>query len=147
MKKIIDKINKFFEGRQSLKQFVQFCLVGGSNFLISALTYWGCFYLLHTGEFVAYIAGFLVSVVNAYYWNLVWVFKHKHGSKKAALAKFLAIYTSTFFLGMLINYVFVTVLKQEPKFFPFLNTAITTPINFFLSKMWAFRDKSKVGEK
>jgi len=138
-----EKINKFFETRESLKQFIQFCLVGGTNFLISALTFWGFYYLLHTNELIAFVAGFVISVINAYYWNLVWVFKHKHGNKKAALIKFLIIYTSTFFLGFLITYIFVQLMGQKAFWVPFLNTAITTPINFLFSKFWAFKGGKK----
>ncbi len=140
------KISQFFESRESLKQFIQFCLVGGSNFLIMSLTYWAFIYLLNTDEFVALTAGFITSVFNAYYWNLVWVFKHKKGNKKKALVKFIIIYTSTYFFSLLLTFIFVRLLNGDKFFAPFINTAVTTPINFFLSKFWAFKSV-KVGAK
>ena len=133
------KINKFFETRESFKQFIQFCLVGGSNFLIMSLTYWAFIYPLKTDEFVALTAGFITSVVNAYYWNLVWVFKHKKGNKKKALVKFFVIYTATYFFSMFLTFLFTKIIGGDKFFAPFINTAVTTPINFFLSKFWAFK--------
>ena len=138
-------IKKFFEDKEPLKQFIQFCLVGASNFFIMSLTYWACIYFLKTIEFVGITAGFITSVVNAYYWNLVWVFKHKAGDKKKALVKFFVIYICTYFFSLLLTYLFVVVLGGDKFYAPFINTAITTPINFFLSKFWAFKDTEKGG--
>ena len=59
---------------EKILQFVKFGIVGVSNTLISYIVYvilvtWGCHYL------AASLLGFLISVINAFYWNNRYVFK------------------------------------------------------------------------
>ena len=68
--------------KQSLIQFVKFGIVGLSNTLISyvvyvVLVFFSVYYL------VASLIGFLVSVINAYYWNDRYVFKVEDAEKPA----------------------------------------------------------------
>ena len=65
----------------ALIQFVKFGIVGVSNTLIHYFTYLilialGCHYL------IASVAGFLVSVVNAFYWNNKYVFTKEEGAAR-----------------------------------------------------------------
>ena len=140
---MIDKIksflNKFFENREGLKQFIQFSLVGVSNVLVMTFTAWALFFFFNAPWQVGITAGFITSVMNAYYWNLVWVFKKSKVNKKTALIKFFTVYIATYFLSMFLSYIFVDVMGQSKYISPLVNTAITTPINFFLSKFWSFK--------
>ena len=70
--------------RASLLQFVKFGIVGLSNTLIAYAVYaacvWlGCHYLVANG------LGFVVGVLNAYYWSDRYVFKKGEGETRSAL--------------------------------------------------------------
>jgi len=132
-------IKEFFEGRESLKQFIQFCLVGVSNVFVMLVTAWAFFYFFNANVYVGNTAGFITSVLNAYFWNLLWVFKHQKVDKKQALMKFFAVYIFTYIFSMFLSYIFVDLLGGDKYLSPFVNTAITTPINFLLSKFWTFK--------
>ncbi|MCL1904098.1 MAG: GtrA family protein [Oscillospiraceae bacterium] len=55
-----------------IKQFVKFGIVGLSNTLVYLLIFNSL--LSFTGEDIAYFAGFIISVINAYFWSSRFVF-------------------------------------------------------------------------
>ncbi len=68
------------------RQFIKFGIVGVTNTLISL----GIYYLLvfmDVHYIIAHIAGFLVSVVNAYYWNSKYVFSKGSESRRKSFVK------------------------------------------------------------
>lgn len=127
---------------QSFLQFVQFCLVGGSNVIIMLITYYTCIYF-GTSVYVANTLGFITSVGNAYIWNVLWVFKKYKDDKRVALIKFFVVYIFTYLLSMLMLYITVDILGISKLIVPFINIAVTTPINFLLSKFWTFKYDAK----
>jgi putative flippase GtrA len=122
-----------------LLQFIKFGVVGVSNTLISlavyyALVYAGLYYIL------ANIVSFAVSVLNAYYWNRRFVFKGtKKGTSGQTLGRTYLSYGVTFLLSMGLLYTMVDVLHISPYLAPILNLCMTVPLNFLLSKFWAFK--------
>ena len=143
---------------QKYGQFLQFCIVGGTNFLISTLTYSGLLLLFdHFPNFmftadshtdlgikvqIANIVAFGISVLNAYVLNRIWVFRKeaKTASKGTAL-RFFGSYGFSFLLSTLLAWAWVSVFHFEKYLVPFVNVLITTPLNFFLSKYFTFRAK------
>lgn len=122
-------------------QFVQFGIVGLSNTLISYIVYlifvaFGCHYL------IASLLGFLISVLNAYYWNNKYVFKQKGNEKRIWWRVFLKTFLSYAGTGLILNnlllIIWVDVLNIHEMIGPILNLFITIPINFILNKFWAF---------
>ena len=143
-------------------QFFRFCLVGGTNFLISLIVFYfvlwvfGCFpdgerssnfivsFLFRYDYQIANIIAFVISVLNAYILNRFWVFKlEAKKTSKGAIFRFFASYGLTFSLTIFLAWFWVEVLTIPEGFVPFLNVCITTPLNFFLSKYFAFRDYKK----
>ena len=124
-------------------QFLKFGIVGFSNTLISLLTY---YILVYFGVhyLIANAAGFVLSVVNSYFWNSKYVFKDKQESSGArAFSKVFVSYLISFCLSSLLIYLFVQVLEISEYLAPILRLIITIPINFFMNKLWAFREKMK----
>ncbi len=123
-------------------QFLKFGIVGFSNTLISLgvyyiLVYLGCNYI------IANTFGFLISVVNAFYWNNKYVFKDKEEKNlKAAFIKVFISYGGSFLLSTCLITLFVEVLHISKWLAPILRLVVTVPINFVINKIWAFRDKS-----
>ena len=61
---------------KALIQFLKFCVVGLSNTVISLAVY---YIILYFGAHyvIASILSFIISVLNAYYWNYKYVFNTK----------------------------------------------------------------------
>ena len=124
-----------------LTQFIKFGLVGLSN----AIVLYGVYYLLLKAGMhyiLAYIIAFILSVLNAYLWNNRFVFKNSTESFFKKIIKVYASYTFTFLLSTILLYVWVDLLHISDKIGPIINIIITTPINFIMNKIWAFRKKS-----
>ena len=86
---------------------------------------------------IANIIGFVVSVLNAYYWNKKYVFKNSNTPKK--LLKVYISYGTTFFLSTFLLYLMVNVFCISEYISPIINLCITIPLNFVLNKLWAFK--------
>lgn len=148
MKKLLEKIG--VDDKKKIKevvvQFIKFGAVGLSNTFISLAIYYllvflGCNYI------VANTVGFIVSVLNAYYWNNKYVFKSdkevvEKKSKVKKLAKVYISYGITFLLSTALLYVMVDILHISEFIAPIINLCITTPLNFLLNKLWAFKKQS-----
>jgi len=120
-----------------VKQFIKFGIVGVSNTLISlgiyyTLVYFGVHYLL------ANLIAFLLSVLNAYFWNSRFVFKSK-GNVLKKLVKVYAAYGFTLLLSTTLLYLMVDIIGISQLIAPLINIAITVPINFLLNKFWSFK--------
>ncbi|WP_249329601.1 GtrA family protein [Wansuia hejianensis] len=129
-----------------LCQFIKFGLVGLANTAISYFTYAACVYIgLH--YFVANALGFVLSVLNSFYWNNKYVFACEDGEKRAwfpSLIKTFAAYGSTgIVLSSALLYVWVDVLHVSEYIAPLINLIITIPLNFVLNKLWAFKKEEK----
>ena len=128
-----------------LVQFIKFGIVGLSNTLISYVVYiagvrLGMHYLL------ASVLGFVISVLNSFYWNNKYVFgKGKEGRNllQTLLKTFLAYAFTGLVLANILLYVWVDVLEISEYLGPLINLAVTVPLNFVINKLWAFRGGKK----
>jgi len=131
-------INDIASARVFIWQFVKFGIVGLSNTILSlAIYYVLVFSQVH--YLIAHTIAFMVSVLNAYYWNRKYVFKQMDGNKYKQLAKVYAAYGFTFFLGMGLMFIIVDVIGISNLVAPIINLCVTVPLNFILNKYWSFR--------
>lgn len=127
------------------KQFFKFSIVGISNTLISLGIYYLLVYLgVH--YIIANIVGFIISVINAFYWNSKYVFPKGVKNRKKSFIKCFVAYGFTFLLGTLLLYLMVDIIGISDKIAPIINLCITVPINFILNKLWAFKEKKEMAE-
>ena len=123
-------------------QFIKFCLVGVSNTLISLAVYYVFVFIDERLYLAGNVAGWIVSVANAFFWNNRYVFSGKDKSLRANLKKLGKTYLSygvTFLLSTVLLYVEVDLLHLSVTLSPLFNLLITIPANFFLNKYWTFR--------
>jgi putative flippase GtrA len=122
------------------KQFFKFGLVGATNTLIAIVVY---NLLLYAGVhyIIAYLLAFIVSVVNAYVWNNRFVFKAKASGRQRTFLKVVLAYGSTGLLGMGLLYLMVRHAGVSKQLAQILILFVTIPVNFFLNKLWAFKEK------
>ena len=130
--------------RASLLQFVKFGIVGLSNTLIAYAVYaacvWlGCHYLVANG------LGFVVGVLNAYYWSDRYVFKKGEGETRSALRTlvktYLAYGATGLLLASLLLYVYVDRWQVSAYLAQLLVLVVTVPLNFIINKRWSFKTK------
>ena len=125
----------------SLIQFVKFGIVGLSNTLISYVVYvagvrFGMHYLL------ASILGFVISVLNSFYWNNKYVFgqgKEERNLLKTLLKTFMAYAFTGLVLANILLYIWVDILGISEYLGPLINLVVTVPLNFVINKLWALR--------
>ena len=127
---------------EKLQQFVKFGIVGLSNTLISYVIYVvmifiGAHYLL------ASILGFVVSVLNSFYWNNKYVFKLENEEKRNWFGTLIKTFISYAGTGLVLNNIllvlWVEILHFPELIAPLVNLLITIPLNFLLNKYWAYK--------
>lgn len=128
-------------------QFVKFCLVGLFNTIVYYLIYSiSLFIFKKYGVYenfdyqIAQVLGFIFSVFGTFNINRKYVFKTDKESYILALGKFYLTYS---FTGLIINSVLLYCWKSigiSEFVAPFINIFFTTPLNFLLSKLWAFKE-------
>ena len=128
--------------REWLTQFVKFGLVGAVNTLLSLginyLFIWIDPSLYLWGNF----AGWVVSVLNAFYWNNRFVFQKSAATRKELwlrLGKSYVSYGASFLLSTLLMWLEVQVLGLSEWLSPIVTLVITIPLNFVVNKLWTFR--------
>ena len=121
-----------------LFQFIKFCFVGLSNTAISLAVYY-IFIAVNRNWYIAgNAAGFIVSVLNSYFWNSRYVFKKKDEVGKTMIKTF-AAYSTNLAIGTALLYLFVDILHISEIVAPLLNLVITVPLNFILNKVWVMK--------
>ena len=124
--------------KTSFIQFLKFCAVGVTNTLVYLGTYYLLLYLgVH--YLLANVIGFIISVLNAYYWNHKFVFHDSQVQQMQALGKTYCAYGLTTVLSTFLLYILVAQLGISNKIAPLLTLIITIPLNFLLNKFWAFK--------
>ena len=125
--------------KESIVQFMKFGIIGASNTLISTGVYYIFIWIDLRLYFVGNIVGWIVSVFNSFIWNNRFVFtKSKYSWGKKLLRTYLA-YGGSFVVGSTTLALMVSVLGVSEWLAPWINLVITIPLNFILSKFWAFK--------
>lgn len=142
--KIVFKIFSIFRNDLSdntwneIFKFFKFCLVGVSNTAISLGVYY-IFILINKDYYlIGNTIGFIVSVLNSYFWNSKFVFKKTDEVSKTIIKTFLA-YGTNLLLGTGLLYLFVDLLNISEIIAPLINLIFTIPLNYLLNKFWVMK--------
>ena len=122
----------------SVKQFLKFSAVGLSNTLLSLMVYYFLVYFAFH-YIVAHVFAFIISVINAVYWNSRYVFRNNNGKKTGVIIKAYISYGFTFLLSSVLLIIMVDIVKISSTVAPLVNLLITVPLNFLLNKLWVFK--------
>lgn len=126
------------EQKTGFMQFVKFCLVGLSNTAISLAVYY-IFVLINKDLYIIGNAvGFIVSVLNSYFWNSKFVFKKEDERVKTIIKTFVA-YGTNLIIGTALLYLFVEICNMSEFIAPLLNLIVTIPLNYILNKFWVMK--------
>ena len=134
-------LTKFNLKWEKIGQFIKFAIVGLSNTIINLSIYYFCIFIgLH--YLIAYTLGFLISVCNAFFWNNKYVFVNKQETNIfKAFIKVFASYGFSFLLSIVLMALLVEICNISSLVAPIIKMMVTIPLNFFLNKIWAFKDK------
>lgn len=141
---VVSRVFKLFkrelseEKMDKLVEFAKFCLVGLSNTFISLACYYIIVLINEDLYIVGNFVGFFVSVLNSFFWNSHFVFK-KTDEKGKTLVKTLLSYGFSLLLGTGLLYIMVDVMHISALLAPIINIIITTPINYVINKLWAYK--------
>lgn len=122
-----------------VKQFIKFGIVGISNTLISLAIYYIFVFINRDYYIIGNTVGFVVGVLNSYFWNNKFVFQKTQKGNARPLFKTFLSYGSTFLLGTALLFVMVHYLGISEMLAPLINLLVTIPLNFILNKYWAFK--------
>ena len=122
-------------------QFIKFGAVGALNTIISLICYYLFIWISPKLYLPGQVVGFLVSVLNAYYWNNRYVFRSgRKWSWKDLFHSYVA-YGGTALLSALLSILEIEVLHWSAWIVPIINLCITVPVNFLTHKFWVYRKK------
>ena len=133
-------------------QFVKFCIVGVSNTVLGYVIY--LIVVVALRPFAVpwdYIAGnlteYFLSVLWSFYWNERFVFTLRQGEYRSmwrALLKTYATYAFTgIFLNNILGFLWIKKLGLSKYIAPIISLLVSVPLNFIISKLWAFRAKKR----
>ena len=130
------RVSALLERFPWMMQFIKFGLVGVSNLLVyyaiySILLRFGCHYAIANG------IGFVISVLNSFLWNSLFVFKKAEGGKRNKAATLLKTFISYALTGLVLQTLLLHLLAYIA---PVLTVCVTTPLNFLLNKFWSFKE-------
>lgn len=127
--------------KTTIFQFVKFGIVGVSNTAISLIVYYIIYWINPEWYMIGNIAGWVISVSNAFFWNNRYVFKSQSEGMRQLLnriGKTYLSYGATFLMSTAFLYVEVDILHWSAVICPIINLVLTIPLNFLLNKFWTF---------
>ena len=132
--------------KKTMIQFIKFGIVGVSNTIISYLVYY-LFVRMGFHYIIASIFGFIIGVLNAFFWNNKYVFKSETGKERNIVFSLLKMYISYGFSGLflqnLLLFILIELLFVSKYIAPLFCLFITVPLNFLLNRHWTFKEKQK----
>ena len=142
MKISVERRSNMTNRDRSIMQFIKFGVVGVSNTFIAYFTY-VLMCMMGFNFHIGNLAGFVIGVLNSFYWNNRYVFKIEENESRTwwkALAK---TFVSYGFSGLVVTEIllifWIDVIGVSSYVAPILNLFITVPLNFMLNKLWAFK--------
>lgn len=131
-------------------QFLKFCAVGLTNTIIGYVVYSACVYLgMH--YLLANVVGFIVSVINAFYWSNKYVFKKESNEYRNSYTSFIKTILSYASTGIVLNSIMLWLLIDEihisEYIAPIIILLITVPTNYIMNKYWSFRTIKQYDEE
>ena len=130
-----------------IRQFIQFCMVGVSNALVSYLLNVTVItltrpYDIRYDYMIANITAFVLSVLWSYHWNNRYVFAEGE-EKRHRIHTLTKAYLTYAFSGIVLNNVlstiWINILGLSKYVAPLLNIPFTMPVNFLISKFWTYK--------
>lgn len=125
-----------------LWQFIKFGLVGVSNTVVSMAVYYVFLWIDEDLYMLGSILGTILSILNAFIWNDLFVFTGNARDFKSILRRLGKTYISyggTSLLSNVLLWLEVTLLHVSKVYAPIVNLLITIPLNYLINRFWTFK--------
>ena len=127
----------------AFEQFIKFLLVGCSNTVVVLIVYYVVVWIGGTQYYLlGQTLGYGVGILNSYFWNSRYVFSRNERSTPKTFVKMCICYGATYIIQISILYILVDILTFSEFLSPIIAIIITTPINFILNRVFAFKEKN-----
>ena len=123
-------------------QIVKFGLVGVSNTVVSMVVYYIFLWIDEDLYMVGSIMGTIVSILNAFIWNDLFVFTGNPKDFKSVMTRLGKTYVSyggTSLLSMAMLWIEVNFFGVDRTIAPIVNLLVTIPLNYLINKFWTFK--------
>ena len=122
--------------KELIIQFINFCIVGGTCFLIDYLLLAFCHEILGIEVLISSAISFSVSVVANYLLSMRFVFKSKISNRRREFIIFVTLSVIGLALNQLLMYIGVDILKIHYLIFKLLATFIVLIYNYITRKIF-----------
>jgi putative flippase GtrA len=120
-------------------QFVKFCAVGASGYVVNLAVFALCVELLGLHHLASATVAFVVAVMNNFWWNRHWTFRARGGHAGFQAARFFTVSVVAFLFAATVLELLVSVADLEEILAQAISIVVATPLNFIGNKMWSFR--------
>lgn len=122
------------------EQFIKFTFVGCSNSVVFLIVYYIVIFMLGKEMYlVGQTFGYVLGVVNSYFWNSRFVFEPQEEKTGKNFWKMCICYFISHVLQVGILYMGIEILQISEIIVPVIAILLTTPLNFVLNKWFAFQ--------
>ena len=122
-----------------MKVFIKFCLVGGTNTLITLLTFYILNSVLGINYMLSSTLGYCVGMVNSYILNKRWTFYDGEKIMLNQFIKFVTVNLVSLSINLLFMYTLSGRLHLNAMLAQILATGFSIISNYIGSKLWVFR--------
>lgn len=142
MKTLIDLYLRLFAFWMKFPEKIRYVLVGGYNTVISYLLYAWFLWLMNSEyEQVALFLSFIVSSLNSYWTQKIYVFNTRGNIKKEYI-KCLISWGISYALNVILLFLFVKMIGMNPYIGQFFALILVTINSYLMLKKFAFRRES-----
>ena len=125
--------------QKSVIQFIKFGIVGISNTLLTALTIWILLKVFHSSDYVSNIAGYIIGLINSFFWNRKWTFESKT-KLNVTFFKFIVTFVLSYLFQLGNLYLLLHFTHIDSYICQLLSIVVYTFVNFVLNKYYTFKN-------
>lgn len=124
--------------RDSMRNFLKFCIVGGINTAITFIVFYTFSELFGVNYLLSSSFGYAAGVINSYTLNKKWTFRDRDKNIIPQFVKFTALNLISLGINIFIMYMCVDNLSLPKMFSQLIATGFTTIFNYAGSRLFIF---------
>lgn len=133
---------KKFDKAEIIK-FIKFLVVGCINTLITLVVIYILMHLFRVDYKTSNAAGYVVGLVNSFFWNKLWVFKKRNGGLFKEVALFVIFFLICYGAQFICLLVLVEKMGVDKSLSQFLAMIVYTLLNFIFNRLFTFAVKKE----
>jgi putative flippase GtrA len=131
------------EGPELARCFAQYCVVGGSGYLVNTVVYWVALHLLVYQ--VAFAGAFILAATSNYCLNRSWTFSGRGKVSRAPeFIRYLAVSVATLGVNLAALTFLVHSYGLSSELAVVFSLAIATPVSFGANRLWTFQARDGI---